>query len=183
MRGAGIPSAFWAISRLTIPQEPAPASPNVLPMRCPDCASPAPPSARFCPGCGRRLAARCACGAELPAEARFCAACGVPAAAVPADAPAEAPLLEGETRILTVVFADMSGSVETTRDLHPEDAANLVNELFTRMVDALVEHGGQVNRFLGDGALGIFGSPQAHENDPERAILAAMQIREAARQL
>src|SRR5207244_4211897 len=84
---------------------------------------------------------------------------------------------EGENRLLTILFADLTGSVQTTAHLHPEDAAALVNEVLKAMVDAIVQYAGRINRFLGDAVLAFFGTPQAHENDPERAILAALQIR------
>jgi class 3 adenylate cyclase len=91
--------------------------------------------------------------------------------------------LEGENRLVTVLFADMSRSVEITQDLHPEDAAALVNRLLQRMIDTLLKYEGRVDRFLGDGVLAVFGMHPAHEDDPERAIRAALEIREAARKL
>jgi class 3 adenylate cyclase/tetratricopeptide (TPR) repeat protein len=91
--------------------------------------------------------------------------------------------LEAEKRLGTILFADMSDSVALTRDLHPEDALVLVNKLLRVIAEALFAYGGRVDRFLGDGALGVFGVTQTHESDPERAILAALQIREAAREL
>lgn len=91
--------------------------------------------------------------------------------------------LEGENRVVTAMFADMTNSVEVTSELHPEEAAELVNRLLRSMVDILMKYGGRVDRFLGDGLLAVFGTPQAHENDPERAILAALEIRESAKGL
>src|SRR5207253_1209298 len=99
----------------------------------------------------------------------------------PASSPASG--TEGENRLVTVLFADMSDSVETMRDLDPEEAATLLNRLLGMMADAIVKFGGRVDRFLGDGALAIFGMPQAHEDDAERAIRAALEIRAAAGQL
>lgn len=90
---------------------------------------------------------------------------------------------EGENRLVTLLFADMSRSLETTRDLHPEDAAALVNRLLQAMVDVILKHEGRVDRFQGDGVLAVFGVPHAHEEDPERAIRAALEIREAAHYL
>src|SRR5260370_35564163 len=70
-----------------------------------------------------------------------------------------------------------------TRDLHPEDAAALVNRLLQAMVDVILKYEGRIDHFQGDGLLAVFGIPHAHEDDPERAIHAAMAIREAAHHL
>ncbi len=90
---------------------------------------------------------------------------------------------DGENRLLTVLFADLTGSVQATAQLAPEDAAALVNQVLEVMVEAVLEHDGRIDRLLGDGMLAFFGTPLAHENDPERAILAALRIREAVRKL
>jgi class 3 adenylate cyclase/tetratricopeptide (TPR) repeat protein len=91
--------------------------------------------------------------------------------------------LAGENRLVTVVFADMSSSVSTTRSLDAEDAAVLVNQLLGEMVAATAEYGGRVDRFLGDGVLAVFGAVSVHEDDAERAILTALRIRAQARRL
>src|SRR5205823_13083094 len=83
--------------------------------------------------------------------------------------------------VLTILFADLTGSVKSTVGLAPEDAADKVNDVLKAMVDAVVEYEGRINRLLGDAVLAFFGTPIAHENDPERAILAALRIREAVR--
>jgi class 3 adenylate cyclase/two-component SAPR family response regulator len=101
-----------------------------------------------------------------------------PAARVP---PVSEP--EGENRLVTVLFADMSGSLEKTAALPPEEGAALLNRLLAAMVDVVLKYEGRVDRFLGDGVLALFGVPQAHEDDPERAIRAAMEIRAAAGRL
>src|SRR5262249_7031574 len=90
---------------------------------------------------------------------------------------------EGENLLVTVLFADMSGSVATTKGLHPEESASLVSGLLKAMVEVLMQYQGRVDRFLGDGLLAVFGAPQAHENDPERAIQAALEIRQAAQKM
>jgi class 3 adenylate cyclase/tetratricopeptide (TPR) repeat protein len=91
--------------------------------------------------------------------------------------------LTGENRLVTMLFADMSGSVSSTRALDAEDAALLVNRLLQAMVAATTEYGGQVDRFLGDGVLAVFGAPSVREDDAERAIRAALRIGEQARKL
>ncbi|HEY1297074.1 MAG TPA: AAA family ATPase [Chloroflexota bacterium] len=90
---------------------------------------------------------------------------------------------DGENRLLTILFADLTGSVRSTRDLAPEDVASRVNLVLKAMVDAVLAYDGRINRLLGDAVLAFFGTPFAHENDPERAILAALRIRESVQQL
>src|SRR5262249_13932874 len=75
-----------------------------------------------------------------------------------------------------ILFSDLTGSVQATSRLAPEDAAALVNDVLKIMIDAVLEHDGRISRLLGDGMLALFGTPLAHESDPERAILAALRI-------
>jgi adenylate cyclase len=176
-------------------------------MTCPACHQNNAPTARFCRECGTKLPVLCPkCGVQVLAAAKFCEECGAslrsskPAippgsltleqqfASFEADLPDTfreqlLPHEEGENRLVTVLFADMSRSVETTRDLHPEDAAAFVNRLLKAMLDALLKYEGCIDRFLGDGLLTVFGAPQARESDPERAIRAALEIQDAAHQL
>ncbi|MFB0545808.1 MAG: AAA family ATPase, partial [Anaerolineae bacterium] len=94
----------------------------------------------------------------------------------------EAPLvvLEEEKRIVTVLFADMSGSFKGMGDVGPEDEATLVNGFLDVMKDALFKYGGQIARCLGRGVLAVFGAAQTRESDPELAIRAAIEIRREA---
>src|SRR3569833_154909 len=133
------------------------------------------------------------CGSALVATARFCHECGARGSAAPPaskPAPQEAaataagvPQPPGEKRLATIMFADMSGSVELTRDLHPEDALAVASRLLNVMALAITEHGGRVIRFLGDGVLAVFGMSRANESDPDRAILAALRIRREVKRL
>ncbi len=91
--------------------------------------------------------------------------------------------LRAEHRLCTVVFADMTASVRRTRDLDAEGATRLVNPLLETMVELMVHHGGRIDRFLGDGLLAVFGVPSAHEDDPLRAVRAAVELRERAADL
>jgi class 3 adenylate cyclase/tetratricopeptide (TPR) repeat protein len=90
---------------------------------------------------------------------------------------------EGENRVLTILFADLTGSTARTAGLAPEDGAALVDQVLKAMVDAILRYEGRINRLLGDAVLAFFGTPVAHENDPERAILAALELREAVQTL
>ena len=77
---------------------------------------------------------------------------------------------------MSVLFADMSGSVATFHGSDPESAADRVNEVLAAMVQSVTDHGGTVDRFLGDGLLALFGAREAHEDDPVRAVTAAVDL-------
>ncbi|MGH2350845.1 MAG: AAA family ATPase, partial [Chloroflexota bacterium] len=159
---------------------------------CPRCGAANPPGFKFC---GQ-------CGAPLAAAMTNTAATTPPRPSLPATTPTleqqftrfqnDLPALfreqlltevEGETRLLTILFADLSGSVAARAPLHPEDVAALVNEVLKAMVDAVMRYEGRIARLVGDAVLAFFGAPRAHENDPERAVRAALAIREAAQGL
>lgn len=130
----------------------------------------------------RRLMDTCeVCGAAGAADARFCAQCGAPLGqshpVIPDDLLTG---VRGEHRFVTVLFADMTSSVARTRDLDAETAVGLVNPLLEAMVDVVVDYGGRIDRFLGDGVLAVFGAPTSHEDDPVRAIRAAVDLRDRA---
>src|SRR5262249_10514814 len=156
------------------------------------------PQAKFCAACGAQLVSRCtSCGAEVGPTARFCSRCGSRTSAASMEAQFAAMQrampdslrdqlmtdADSENRVLTILFADLTGSVRSTRDLAPEEAAARVNDVLKAMVDAVLAYDGRINRLLGDAVLAFFGTPIAHENDPERAILAALRIRESAQRL
>ena len=177
-------------------------------MQCPQCRQDSPAENAFCGQCGAKLVLVCPnCKVESPAANRFCGSCGS-ALPGPPDAEAEPPTIsleqqfhalqsaspatvddalitrhQDENRFVTVLFADMTSSVQTTHGLRADEAASLVNRLLTAMVESLKRFDGRIDRFLGDGVLAVFGTPHAHENDPERAIRAAMAIRDVAAEL
>jgi len=114
---------------------------------------------------------RCtACGADVPAGARFCPSCGQPTA-LPGS-PTE------ERRIVTVLFADLVGFTTMAEHLDPEQVKRLVDSCFERLVGVVVEFGGRVDKLMGDGMLALFGAPVTHEDDPERALRAALRMQE-----
>jgi class 3 adenylate cyclase/tetratricopeptide (TPR) repeat protein len=81
---------------------------------------------------------------------------------------------EGERRVVTVVFCDVTGSTSLAERLDPEDWAEIMNAVFERIIEPVYRYGGTVTRLMGDSILAMFGAPEAHEDDPERAILAAL---------
>lgn len=90
--------------------------------------------------------------------------------------PAPAPAMQGERKTVTVLFTDVVGSTTLAEQLDPEEWADLVNGMHQRVSAAVAKYDGLVAQLLGDGALAFFGAPAAHEDDPERAVLAALDI-------
>jgi class 3 adenylate cyclase/tetratricopeptide (TPR) repeat protein len=169
-------------------------------MTCPWCQQDNPTHARFCLGCGARLALACgSCGAELPGGARFCFQCGQSvgagtAAAVRSPAPetytprhlAEKILtsraaLEGERKQVTILFADLKGSMELLADRDPEEARKLLDPVLERMMEAVHRYEGTVNQVMGDGIMALFGAPVAHEDHAVRACYAALRMQESVK--
>ncbi len=166
-------------------------------MKCARCQEPSPPEARFCSDCGARLVAICgACGVELPDGARFCFSCGQPVTEPSADGPvARAPsaytprhlaerilrsraVLEGERKQVTVLFADVKGSMELLIDRDPEDARALLDPILASMMEAVHHYEGTVNQIMGDGIMALFGAPIAHEDHAVRGCYAALRMQE-----
>ena len=115
---------------------------------------------------------RCrACGQDNPEVARFCLACG-------AGLAEEAPLRE-ERRIVSVVFVDLVGFTSRSEQLDPEDVRAILTPYHGTVRDELESFGGVVEKFVGDAVMAVFGAPTAHGDDPERAVRAALAVRDA----
>jgi class 3 adenylate cyclase/tetratricopeptide (TPR) repeat protein len=113
------------------------------------------------------------CGAENPEGARFCNACGErlePISATGQEAPS------GERRVVTMLFCDVRGSTAMAEELDPEDWTDVMNEAFAHLIAPVVRHEGTVARLMGDAILAFFGAPTAHEDDPQRAVMAGLEI-------
>jgi class 3 adenylate cyclase len=139
--------------------------------RCRVCDAENPGDARFCVECGSSLADRCeSCGLELPYEARFCPGCGtrVPPAAPPGE----------ERKLVTVLFADLVGSTALGARLDPEHLGEVTDAFFGAMRQEIERQGGTVEKFIGDAVMSVFGVPVAHEDDPTRALLAALRMQQ-----
>jgi len=115
------------------------------------------------------------CGAENREGARFCDACG-------ALLGATAPLRE-ERKVVSVLFTDLVGFTGQAERLDPEDVRATLSPYYARLRGEIERHGGTVEKFIGDAVMAVFGAPVAHEDDPERAVRAALAIREAIREL
>jgi class 3 adenylate cyclase/tetratricopeptide (TPR) repeat protein len=119
-----------------------------------------------------------ACGTENPPQARFCLACGTELAAAPAPPPPSE-----ERKVITAIFVDLVGSTARSEQLDPEDVKALVAPYHARVRAELERHGGTFEKFSGDAVLALFGSPKAHEDDPERAIRAGLAVRNGIAEL
>ena len=112
------------------------------------------------------------CGQENPAGFKFCGACGAELDAAPATA-------REERKVISVLFADLVGFTSRAEKLDPEDVRAMLSPYYARLRHELERHGGTVEKFIGDAVVALFGAPIAHEDDPERAVRAAIAIREA----
>lgn len=90
-------------------------------------------------------------------------------------------LMQGERRIVTILFCDVKGSTQAASSLDPEEWAQIINGAFEHMIQPIYRYEGTVARLQGDGLLAFFGAPIAHEDDPQRAILAGLDIVQASR--
>src|SRR4051812_3204176 len=172
-------------------------------MICPACNRQNPADARFCTGCGNALELLCpACQTANPADSRFCKACGKPLAVL--TVPQAEPLLptpdsytpqhlaeriltsraalEGERKQVTVLFADLKGSMELLADRDPEEARAILDPVLERMMEAVHHYEGTVNQVMGDGIMALFGAPLAHEDHAVRACYAALCMQASVRQ-
>ena len=167
-------------------------------MQCQRCEHDNPPEARFCEECAAPLARTCSnCGSPLRETAKFCPACahpvapstkpvkrfGAPAAYTPKHIAERIQTskgaLEGERKRVTVLFADLKGSMELLADRDPEEARELLDPVLERMMEAVHRYEGTVNQVMGDGIMALFGAPLAHEDHAVRACYAALRMQDA----
>src|SRR5215475_10712635 len=166
-------------------------------MKCPRCQHENPIQAKFCLECGARLSPVCAkCQTQLPASAKFCLECGEPVAGQSPAFPSPATYtpkhladkiltsksaLEGERKLVTVLFADLKASMELLSDRDPEEARKILDPVLERMMEAVHQYEGTVNQVMGDGIMALFGAPLAHEDHAVRACYAALRMQATVR--
>ena len=165
-------------------------------MKCPRCQHENPATLKFCGECGGRLAAVCpACAAANAPSQKFCGECGARLPALPASPAPEAytprhlaeriltsrTALEGERKQVTVLFADLKGSMELLADRDPEEARRILDPVLERMMEAVHRYEGTVNQVMGDGIMALFGAPLAHEDHAVRACYAALRMQESVK--
>jgi class 3 adenylate cyclase/tetratricopeptide (TPR) repeat protein len=116
------------------------------------------------------------CGQENPEGARFCNNCAAPLGA-------EHEAAREERKVVTVFFADLVGFTGRAEQLDPEDVRGMLSPFYARLRSEIERFGGTVEKFIGDAVMAVFGAPVAHEDDPERAVRAALATRDAIREL
>ncbi len=153
-------------------------------MICPACGAQNPAEKRFCGDCGSPLASACAvCGATNPPGKRFCGDCGSPlgAGSVPAGAgvQAEAAAPVAQRRLVSVLFADLVGFTPYAEGRDSEEVRETLSRFFDLASEVVARYGGVVEKFIGDAVMAVWGSPQAHEDDAERAVRAGLELVDA----
>src|SRR5438309_8793082 len=171
-------------------------------MRCPNCLSQNPPNAKFCLECGNRLVVCPHCGTINLPMAKFCIECGsslLSTTTTASESTSFQPIKTGkardsadldgsskirlaepdERRVVTIMFADITGSTPLADKLDPEDLRAILAGYFNLMTEQIRRHGGTVEKYIGDAVMAIFGAPVAHEDDPDRAIRAALDMQAA----
>jgi class 3 adenylate cyclase len=145
---------------------------------CPQCGAKVEPGQQYCGSCGSTLALVCpACGESSPLSFRFCGSCGAELHRRPVAGAAE------ERRVVTVLFVDLVGFTERAERLDPEDVRAILSPYYSRLRTDIEAFGGTVEKFIGDAVMAVFGAPVAHGDDPERAVRAALTVREAVEQM
>ncbi|MBI5442478.1 MAG: AAA family ATPase, partial [Deltaproteobacteria bacterium] len=168
-------------------------------MGCTRCGFDNPANMRFCGKCGSKLALTCPrCAFSNPPEFRFCGGCGSdltkpvePAAVDYAEPKSYTPkhlterilttrsALEGERKLVTVLFADVANYTSLAEKLDPEEAHRIMDGCFRILLDEIHKCEGTINQFTGDGVMALFGAPVAHEDHAQRACHAALAIQKS----
>ncbi|MEG3640295.1 adenylate/guanylate cyclase domain-containing protein [Magnetococcus sp. PR-3] len=170
-------------------------------MGCPDCGSENRDGVRFCTQCGLALGAFCPrCQFSVEAGDRFCGGCGFRMQmgegslesyqAVQSNSASQngltshngqaptAQSMESERKHVTVLFADISGFTAMSEKLDPEEVTQIMNGCLKMLADVVTHYEGYVDKFIGDCIMALFGAPITHENDPELALRAALDMQQ-----
>ena len=172
---------------------------------CPECGHQNPDDRQTCLICMARLGPSCPnCQQPVATGSKFCGQCGTPLADSQPSAITSAPSTEitpelsnqtpialaekitsaaiktsGERREVTILFVDVTNFTAASHTLDSEDVYEFINVAMSTLVEVVRQYGGTIDKFTGDGLMALFGAPVAHENDPERAVRAALQMQQA----
>jgi hypothetical protein len=168
-------------------------------MECQRCQFENRRGAKFCLTCGTKLELQCSrCGKELPSAAVFCDECGFSLIAASENTPIDysrphsytpkyladkiltsRSSIEGERKLVTVLFADVANYTSVAEKLDPEEIHEIMNGCFKILMAEIHKYEGTINQFTGDGVMALFGAPVAHEDHAQRACKAALGIQTA----
>ncbi len=176
-----------------------------MPIQCPRCGFHNPDHAVVCSQCATTLVKLCPnCGFGNPGNFKFCGNCGANLDAPPTRAPGDetrprvlSPLpetlahkiasvgkqIEGERRTVTVLFSDLKGYTAIAEKLDPEDVYGIIDSTLKAFTEEIYKHEGTLDKVMGDGLMALFGAPVAHEDDPARAVRAALGMQAALRRI
>jgi class 3 adenylate cyclase/tetratricopeptide (TPR) repeat protein len=160
-------------------------------MTCPNCGQANPAGKKFCSNCGTKLAMACPnCGAALEGTERFCGECGTPlepaagtaqTVSATGNGPVAAPA--SERRLVSVLFADLVGFTSLSEQRDAEEVRELLTRYFDTARQIIGRYGGNVEKFIGDAVMAVWGTPIAQEDDAERAVRAALDLTQAVTDL
>jgi class 3 adenylate cyclase len=170
-------------------------------MKCPNCQVESREEAIFCRSCGASLVSDISCPnceASNPPDSKFCEKCGKdlkpPKASPPlkySEPQSYTPKfladkilttrssIEGERKLVTVLFADVANYTAISEKLDPEEVHQIMDGCFNILMNEIHKHEGTINQFTGDGVMALFGAPVAHEDHAQRACYAALSIQKA----
>jgi class 3 adenylate cyclase/tetratricopeptide (TPR) repeat protein len=144
-------------------------------MICPNCRAENNLGARFCSNCGLELGARKTISTNKQEDNLRHSKQSQSASAL-FSSTQQAGSIRGERRVVTILFCDIKGSTALAEKYDPEEWADIMNDVFQQLIEPVHRYGGTVARLLGDAILAFFGAPAAHEDDPQRAVLASLDI-------
>jgi len=168
-------------------------------MKCPKCQADNRDNVKYCAECANLLAIKCPkCGSEVQPTAKFCDNCAYDLTEVKA-APAinyskpqtytpkfladkiitARSSIEGERKLVTVLFADVANYTSISEKLDPEEVHQIMDGCFKLLMDEIHRYEGSIDKFTGDGVMALFGAPLAHEDHAQRACYAALSIQKA----
>jgi class 3 adenylate cyclase len=167
-------------------------------MKCSGCGHENRDAAKFCEECAAPLGRKCGgCGADLRPAAKFCDECALPVAGAPpprsADPRSYTPkhlaekiltsraALEGERKQVTVLFADVKGSMDLSESIDAEDWHRIMDRFFAILSEGVHRFEGTINQYTGDGIMALFGAPIAHEDHAQRACYATLHLQQELR--
>ena len=165
-------------------------------MECPKCRFDNRDGVKFCEECGAKFELKCpACKTSIPLGRKFCGECGYDLSKSAETAPVEESVYhtqipekpsdqtvphrivaEGERKHVTVLFSDLTGYTALSEKLDPEEVKEITSRIFSEISKIVASYDGFIEKYAGDAVMAIFGVPQAHEDDPIRAIKAAREI-------